>query len=173
MGAQPFTPKSDKAIWADLYALLRQRDYGTLITYAEIADLTGRDARIERGPIYRAMKELERNDKRTLICERNVGYRIALPAEHRPQADRHRRRSYRQIVRARRRIASAPRDLLTADERGLLDEMDLRLSQHEMALRNLNRRTTALETKTTVHEDSLAEIRAAISELKAKGILAA
>jgi hypothetical protein len=169
--AAPFQPVNDQALWVPIYDKARTMDYGDLLTYEEITSLVDRDARVDRQPIYRAMKQLERHDHRTLIVDRNVGYRIALPEQHGVLMDQHRKRSYRQITKARRRATSAPRELLTPAEAHRLDEMDVRLSQHEMALRNINSRVDKLEHQDVKKTSKLDQIEAALEVLRQKGIL--
>lgn len=172
MATQLFQPRNgDKAVWRDLYEYLRQQPYGDLVPYDKLGDLVGHDVRSDRGPVFRAQKEIERYDRRTLVCERNVGYRIALPEEHYTMLEKHRKRSYRQIVRARRRGSSAPRERLSADEVRKLDDMDVRLSQQEMMLRHLGKRVTVLEQKDVRRESTLTDMQGVIEQLRKKGIL--
>lgn len=167
----PFQSTNEQALWKPLYEAARTMDYGALLTYEQLSKIVGRDILHDRAPIYRAMKELERHDSRTLVCEMTIGYRIANPGEHYELAQKHRKRSYRQITKSRRRILSAPRDRLPEDEVRRLDEMDIRLSQHEMGLRHLTSRVAHLERKDVKKDGKLDQIAAALEELRSKGLI--
>lgn len=164
-------PSTETARWRPLYEELRTLEYNTLVSYGRISEILGRDSRVERGDIYRAQKELERHDHRTLICETNQGYRIANPSEHRIQADKHRKKSFRQLGRAKRRLTSAAREKLTEDECKQIDEMEMRLSQYEHAIKYTSRQMKSLERGHQVSGDALTKVQDALDELRKKGLL--
>lgn len=167
----PFQSANDQPLWQPLYNQARSMEYGALLTYDQLSSIVGRDVLTDRAPIYRAMKELERHDQRTLVCEATVGYRIAQPEEHRILADKHRKRSYRQITRGRRRLSSAPRDRLSEDEVRRLDEMDVRMSQYEMGLRHLSTRVRTLERTSESQSTAMQDVQAALAVLRQKGLI--
>lgn len=171
MESKLFQPKGTQAIWRPLYEHLHALEYGTFVPYSKFDELLGRDSRVERGPIYSAMREMERHNHRTLQVVPREGYRIAPPEEHRTLSEKHRKRSYRQVTKARQKIRSAPRELLADDERKWLDETEIRLSQLESGLRHANRRVSKLEKKDEVKQDALARIQADLEKLREKGLL--
>lgn len=169
--AQLFQPSNGvQAVWVPIYQYLRTLGYGNVVAYSKFDELLGRDTRSDRQPIYRAMRELEKHDHRTLVSIPRVGYGIARPDQHRSQAEKHRKRSYRQVGKARAKIRSAPRELLPEQELRWLDETEIRLAQLESGLRRTNRRVSMLEKKVEVKEDALAKIQADLEKLRKKGL---
>lgn len=171
MVSKLFTPKGEQSIWSPLYQRLRILDYGTVVPYSDLDEVLGRDSREDRGPIYQAMREMERHDHRTLKNIPKIGYAIALPEEHRAESEKHRKRSYRQVTKARRKLTSAPRELLSEEDRRWMDETEIRLAQLESGLRHTNRRVSVLEKKVEIKEDALTRIQVALEELRAKGLV--
>jgi predicted nucleic acid-binding Zn-ribbon protein len=171
MAENLFTPKGAEAVWKPLYRFLRDMEYGTVVPYSNLDEILGRDSREDRAPIYQAMREMERHDHRTLRNIPKVGYAIAKPEEHRSESEKHRKRSYRQVKKARDKLASAPRELLPQDELRWIDEAEIRLSQLEMGLRYTNRRVSKLEKKDEIKAEKLAEIQKALDELRERGLL--
>jgi DNA-binding transcriptional regulator GbsR (MarR family) len=171
MASKLFEPKGEAPIWQPLYEHCRELDYGTLVTYEQLNEILDRDSRENRGPIYDAMREMERHDHRTFKCVPRVGYAIAEPDEHRALAEKHRKRSYRQVKKARNKITSAPRELLSEDDRRWMDETEIRLSQLESGLRHANRRLALVERKVESKSTNEAEILEALEKLRQRGLI--
>jgi hypothetical protein len=163
MAASPFQPLHEQPRHQALYNHAKALPFGELISYAEIMELTDTE---QRWPVYRAQRLLEKNDSRTLVCERGVGYRVALPTEHRVLTEKCRRRSYRQLSKARSKARSADRSRLTADEARWFDETELRLSQVEALTRNLHRRVSIVESKTVVQEQAQTRVESELREIR-------
>lgn len=77
----PFQPKGDVAEWRLIYNALKVLEFDEIITTKQIEEILGRPLAKNRSPIYRAVKELQSNNKRTLTTVRGVGYRIARAEE--------------------------------------------------------------------------------------------
>jgi hypothetical protein len=172
-----------------LYDFLCELPHGTTVTYDDLDKVLGRDCRKQRSPILRAAAMLEKDAKRTLVCERGVGYRIAHPSEHADLAVGRVRKSRRVLNGAARVAAAADRRQLTDAENARLDQMTVLLGgmqkkQKDFAaeLRALredakaDRRSTstqfaAVQQELTGHEKKLADLRAQheaeIAELRA------
>lgn len=166
MVRQPFQPVGSQPRWRNVYDRARTLEHGAILTYQQLEQITGNDPRNDRQPVYRATIELEETDHKSLVCVPNVGYRVALPSEHRSLTERHRRRSYRQLKTARRKADSADRSKLTDDERRWFDETSIRLSQVETAARNLHRRVRSLERSTEVNQVAQSRIEREMQEMR-------
>jgi hypothetical protein len=135
-----FRPKGEQAEWRLLYDEFRKHSPGDVITYERLTEILGRDFRLNRTPVQRAMKELESADHRTLACERGSGYRIASAGEHEHLVHVHSGRSRRQLGKAVAKARSANRAELTADQARRLDNLEVHLSEHADMLARLDAR---------------------------------
>ncbi len=141
----PFQTKGDRPEWQIVYDHLRTLNVGDTVTYATLDRLLGRDFTPDRSPIYRATKQLEADDRRTLANVPNVGYRVVTAVEHEDLARHHHKKSRRQMKRALRRIQSADRSQLDADQIRRFDAVELTLSRHADAIRRLDARVAKTE----------------------------
>jgi hypothetical protein len=113
-----FAPKGEKAEWLLVYdKLLADADFGTVITYAQVDEVLGRDSRSNRAPIYRARDHLADTRKRWLESVPGVGYRVTEPADHVRVSVHHRRKSKRQLGIAVKVLEST--DITRLDPTGL------------------------------------------------------
>ena len=110
-----FTPKGDRPEWQLVYdALLGDADFGTVITYAELDRVLGREFQTNRAPLYRARDELGSRRKRWLVPVPTVGYRVTDASEHVSVAIDHKRKSRRQMGMAVRVLSSTDLNRLTS-----------------------------------------------------------
>lgn len=130
-------PQGRRAQWRVIYDELRTKGQGEVISYDELSELIDRDVRVQRSPVERAMKELENQDHRTLVCVRGVGYRIAAATEHEQIAARHTVRSRRQLGKAADKVRSADRTQLTHEQAARLDALETSYHQHADMLERL------------------------------------
>lgn len=159
-----FETKGTRAEWVLVYEALTKLGVGDTLPFEDLDALLGRDFRNDRNPIYRATKELEVNDKRTVDSVRGVGYRIVEAREHEGLARRHHKRSRRQLTKAVAKAASADRAALTVEERKRIDGMELSLRQHAQMIRRLSERDEQREQQIkTLRRDTNADV-AALSE---------
>lgn len=135
-----FKTKGDQAEWVTVYEALAALPVGETLTYEQLDEALSRDFRQDRGPIYRATRQLERDDHRTVCAVRNVGYRIVEAREHEALARNHHKRSRRQLKKAVAKAASADRTALTAEERKRIDGLEMSLRQHSQMIRRLEAR---------------------------------
>jgi hypothetical protein len=78
----PFTPKGDVAEWRLVYDKISGLQPDEIVTVEELEEVLGRPLEKNRSPIYRAVKEMQRHQSRTLAPVRGVGYRVARADEH-------------------------------------------------------------------------------------------
>lgn len=155
MERDPFEPRGERAEWRIVYDRLKTLAIDQVISYETLSELLGRPFRDDRAPLYRAMRELETQDKRTLENVRCRGYRVVHPTEHEKLATAHVRKSHRQLTKAKGRVDSADRTGLDQETRRRLDAKSVNLGAvHQMVLR-LNR-------KVSEHDEELAKIRSRV-----------
>lgn len=120
----PFEPKGDVAEWRVVYDRLKELRPGDTITTEDLEELLGRPLGQNRSPVYRATRELETNNSRTIATVRGTGYRIVEPSEHLGLGLSHSSRARRQLRRGLQRSESA-------DRRGLTPTVAARLEAFE------------------------------------------
>jgi hypothetical protein len=97
--SSPFAPKADLPEWRLVYDLLLDgAEFGDLITYAELDQALGRPFLKQRGPIYRARRELGEQRHRWLEAVPRRGYRVIGAEEHLRVANGHKRKARRQLA---------------------------------------------------------------------------
>ena len=142
-----FETIGDKAQWALVYDALAGLEVGKTLTYEELDLILKRDFREDRSPIYRAAKQLENEDHRTVVSVRNQGYRVVEAREHEALARHHHKKSRRQLGKAVAKAASADRSALTTDERKRIDGLEMSLRQHSQMIRRLEQRDEQREAQ--------------------------
>lgn len=135
-----FEIKGDRAQWVLVYDALAALEVGKILTYEELDAILKRDFREDRSPIYRAIRQLEIEDRRTVVSVRSEGYRVIEAREHEALARHHHKKSRRQLGKAVDKAASANRSALTADERKRMDGLEMNLRQHSQMIRRLEQR---------------------------------
>jgi len=140
-----FETKGDTAEWQMVYDVLETMEIDDLISYDRLSEILGRDFLADRGPIYRATRELEIERKRTMANVVNEGYRMVNANEHEGLASHHHRKSRRQMRRSVQRASSADRNLLSADERKRIDQIELNASRQLSMIKRLDARQTVTE----------------------------
>jgi hypothetical protein len=157
-----FKPSGERAQWRVIYDELRMMNQGDVISYERLSELITRDARLQRAPTERAMKELEERDQRTLVCVRGVGYRIAAASEHEQIAHRHTVRSRRQLGKAAAKVRSADRSQLTREQGQRLDALEINFQQQAEIIERLEardqERSTELRNLRREHRGDIAEL---------------
>lgn len=118
-----FAPKGERPEWRMIYEdLLETAGPGTVITYAQLETLLGREFELNRGPLYRARKTLGELRKHWLEAVPNIGYRVIEPSEHVRISASHRHKSRRQVGMAIRVLESTDLSQLTGDALAKYDE---------------------------------------------------
>lgn len=105
----PFEPKGDVAEWRAIFDLIKDKKPDDVIPLEDIEDALGRSLGSNRGPVYRAIKELEKSQYRTLATVRGVGYRVARPEEHLDLGLSHSRSARKQLRRGLQRAEATNR----------------------------------------------------------------
>lgn len=160
-----FEPKADVAQWRLVYDTVRTLSIGDTIPYERLSEVLARDFTADRGPIYRAITELEREDKRTLDVVPRVGYRVVDAPEHERLARRHHRRSRRQLGKAHSKLASADRARLNPEQRAKFDALELTVSRHEDMIRRLDGRVEKHDAAIKDNRRTTKELEARVDEL--------
>lgn len=94
----PFKPKADLPEWRLIYdRLLEQADFGDVITIGQLDEVLGRPFVENRGPLYRARRELGDMRRRWFEPVPGVGYRIIEASEHMHAAQARKQRARRQL----------------------------------------------------------------------------
>ncbi|MEV7008235.1 hypothetical protein [Streptosporangium sp. NPDC051022] len=142
-----FEVKNDQAEWRKIYAKALTLNVDDVLTYDDLGDLLDRDFLADRSPIYRTIRELEKNNARTLANVKGIGYRLAAAVEHEGLARSHHQRSRRQLRKAVSKAASANRAEMTVDERKRIDGLEMSLRQHSQMIRRLDLRDKEREAQ--------------------------
>lgn len=134
-----FQSKGSEPQWKRIYDHLKLQSIGYTLTHEKLKDLSeGVAPTSVHSNLYRAMRELENENQRTLINVRGVGYRIAEPREHENLARGKHKAARRRIRDAQRKVASADRSLLTDDELRRLNAIEHHLARHASMLKQLD-----------------------------------
>lgn len=169
----PFEAIGDKAQWVLIYEYLLTMGIDDVVTYDQLSHILGRPFGENRGPFAQALTVLERDNLRTMVNVRGVGYRMAAASEHFGLVKKDHRSVKRRMKRTLRRARSTDRAQLEPQERDRMDRIELTLQRQSDMLRRFERRETrikdALEEgrRTSVREEGLGveELREQISEL--------
>jgi hypothetical protein len=102
--------------------LLASAEPGSVITYAQLEELLGREFAPNRGPLYRARQTLGELRHRWLEAVSGVGYRVIEPTEHVRVSAGYRRKSRRQVGMAIRVLDATDLEKLTPDALATYDE---------------------------------------------------
>jgi hypothetical protein len=164
--ASPFVPLGEKPLWHSIYDHARELPYGALVSYQKLDNLLERDSRSNRSAIYSAIKHLELNEKRTMMCIPKQGYKVAEPPEHLTLARKRRTRARRQVAMGIRTISATAREQLDSEQARRLDEFELYLGRVDQTLRGTIRRVEVVEKAQAEQAqdfgEQLAELRAAM-----------
>lgn len=167
-----FEPVGDVPKWRPIYDLLRTKNPGDVVTYVELSDAAGFDVLDDRGPLYRALDELLRVDRRSVHNRATVGYEVAEAANHMIESKRHQLKGKRQARRSRNHAKYVRQGELTVEQRDRLAAQELRMAKMETALVNHEGRIQSLERaqeKTAAQVDTqsreLAQINARLRHL--------
>lgn len=175
VATRPFEPKGDVAEWRLAYRAIEGLRVGDTITHAELDEALGRPFVDDRGPIYRAVRELEDEQKRTMTVVRGRGYRVVEAREHEGLARGHQKRSRRQLAKGLRKLRSVNRSKLTAEERDRFDAIETRMARVESMVRTLHKRQVVTEARTAKVEqatdDTAAQVARLEEQLRRKGLL--
>lgn len=161
----PFQPKGAEAEWRPLYRAAKKLKAGDVLPYEQITEDLGRELGTDRAPMYRAIRELERVDHRTMECVAGVGYRVVEAAEHMRIAKHHQKKSRRQLGKSLRKVRSADRRKLSKEQADQFDAYEQRLSRMESMVRRLNERQSITEERTEKVEQDSAELAAQVARL--------
>lgn len=71
-----FKPKGEKPLWKLVYDFVAPMQIGDMVTYEELSEAADQDIKENRSLIYTANKHLLRDQKRLLVVERQVGYKV-------------------------------------------------------------------------------------------------
>lgn len=141
-----FETRFDRPMRVIVGERLAHMEINNVVTYADLAALLPGTTRAAQQAATRAATvQIERDKSRTLAVVPGVGYRMVAAVEHEGLARKHHRSSRRQLVKASRKIKSADRTLLDAEQRARFDGIELNLSQQASMIRRLDDRVSATE----------------------------
>jgi hypothetical protein len=159
--AEIFRPKGERAEWRLLYEEFRMHGPGEVITYQRLSEVLGRDFRVSRSPLARAVKELENAGRRTLVCVHGTGYRIAVAAGQEELVRARSRRSRRQPGMAAAGARSASRAEPAPGPARPLDSLEVYLAQQAGRLARLDVRDRQWEAEAkALRRDTITDIAA-------------
>lgn len=122
------TPKqfpTVKEMTAWVYAGIKDRERGDVLSYADLSAMLTLDAQTERGrrAVLNAGRLMLQEHDKHLINVKNVGYQIAQPNEHAGQSQRYRRLGMRRVARALLvSVHVALKELTDAEREKLINE---------------------------------------------------
>lgn len=142
----PFETAGAEPRWQIIYKLAAGQPVGATITYEQLSGACGTDFTSNRTGFAKAVKVLEREEHRTLVCITNIGYRVAAASEHEGLARNRQRRSRRQIDRAVSLVANVHKDELDPEQAKRLEAMETTLRAHSDMLRRISTRVDRQES---------------------------
>lgn len=117
-----FTPISTRSRWSMIFAEVKDYKVDDILTYEKITEICEvDDVDSVRTDVYRAIKELEIECKRTMENVRGVGYRVVRANEHERLVRKDIRSIKRKSRRAHSRTVNVRRNELSAEERRKID----------------------------------------------------
>jgi len=120
--SSPFAPKGDQPEWRIIYELLLSgAEFGDVVTYAELDEALGRRFVVNRGPLYRARRELGDQRHRWLEPVPGKGYRVIEAREHLRVSQVHKRKAKRQFALMTTVTAATDLAQLTPEELSTFD----------------------------------------------------
>ncbi len=152
-----FAPKGVKPQWELVYDIFKPLAEDEVLTYEEAQVKLGWDLRANRSPLYKAMRQMEENDHRTLAPVPGVGYRIARPTEHETLGRKHHRRARRQLRSSVSKFRSADRAKIPKEQADRLDRLELTTKRVEESVRKLDERQKHIEKVVTEHRQEALE----------------
>lgn len=134
-----------------LFDMIGDAEPGTVFPYAAFAEVLqeGRDSVVTKNVIYTVVRRLnirlQEERQRTLVVVRNVGYRVLFAKESVAHAKRHEKRAANQIVSGVRVLRHTRVDELDAEQRKVLQDMQIRMSHCEAVIQQLASRMARRE----------------------------
>lgn len=71
-----FKPKGEKPLWKMVFDFVTPMQIGDVVTYEELTEAVGQDITTNRAIVYAANKHLLKDQKRLLVVERSIGYKL-------------------------------------------------------------------------------------------------
>lgn len=150
--------------WRLVYDAIAKLEVDGTISYLDLVRLTDLDIAASRPYLYRAVRELEIQQQRTMECVRTIGYRVVAANEHERLVRRDIKSIHRKSKRAYSKTVNVRRDELTPEERRRIDDQQLKLAQHEEMLKRLDSRTNRLEAQAKQDRRVTKEVTAEMSD---------
>ena len=130
----------------ELYERIKNYDYGEFLTYEALGVILGKDPQGEGRSAILTVRNwlLERHDK-LLLCKPGEGYYIGHPNEHVDYSRSEEEAGGRKIKRALKAAVHCAEDKLTAEERSLLLQQQLRSGIKTAAIMQVDRQRKITE----------------------------
>lgn len=161
-----FEPKNGVAQWRTVYEQLITMNVEDVITDETLTSLLSDAAEGSIKPAFhRAVREMETERSRSFIRVRNVGYRMVEAREHEGLAQDQHRKARRRLKAAGRKLISADRSRLTADEKARFTALEIHVSQQQDMLRRLSVKQTELQKVQVKTSGDVAELSGKVDRL--------
>ena len=145
---KPFEMIADRPQWQIVFDHLSTMEIGDTVTDRALRDLLpDAPAGSINSAFHRAVKQVEDDLSRTFSRIRCEGYRMVEAVEHERLARGQHKRARRRLSAASRKIRSADRSLLTAEDRQRFDAMERNIGQQAEMLRRLDARVEKTESE--------------------------
>lgn len=153
MQTKCFQTKSDKAEWKIIHDNLKDLQVGDMITYTELSAILGRSFLADRVPWYKAVRQLEKTNGRTMENVKSTGYRVVAANEHEGLCLGRNKKARRQMHRAVEISQSTRRSELNLEEVKRIDALELRCRHQEQMMVDLQRRQRSTESLLALIQD--------------------
>lgn len=147
-------------------------DPDTLYSNERLSAVIEKPIQRYRTALYTAVRLLEKEHNRTLVCVTRVGYRVARANESRDIADSRVTRASRQVRRGLHTTVHTEVTMLTQEERRQLDQTRVGLIALERQMTQIRREIKHVEARVdlveTTHDERLQRLEEEISALRAE-----
>lgn len=163
-----FDVKGDRPQWRTVYEYLATMQIGDVVKDTDLfALLPDAPEGSVRGAMWRAVKEMEDEHKRSFTRVRLVGYRMVEAAEHERLARAQHKKAKRRLSSAVRKAHSADRALLSQDQRHRIDAIEDHLGRQAEMIRRLEARQSKTDERVARTEKDSAQLSDRLDELTA------
>jgi hypothetical protein len=112
-----FEPKGEEAIWKLIYKYVVDLPVGTVVSFKELEDAINDNFEKNRSSVYRATKEMAKVNKKYLVSERGVGYKIVEGTPMLWHAEERHEKANRQIKMANFEALNINTKVMTIEEK--------------------------------------------------------
>lgn len=163
-----FDVKGDRPQWRTVYEYLATMQIGDVIKDTDLfALLPDAPEGSVRAAMWRAVKEMEDEHKRSFTRVRLVGYRMVEAVEHERLARDQHKKAKRRLTSAVRKAHSADRSLMDHDQRRRIDAIEDVLGRQQEMVRRLEARQNKTDARVAATEKDSAQLSDRLDQLTA------